>query len=199
MVISSDTRQSVSHFVSDSVFYLSPCVGNTSHYNCTANSSDCNTKRLSLFSQVEMWFPDIGDKTLLGIEDDFSGWKYYETMKEKMGNSLEWIKNAQASTSLSDIYEYPKGFIKESIRAFVIAHVFTIICAVLTTITIFKRIRKTLRSDQRRPQPLTEIVIQQPHPQSPDQLSEVVIQRPQPSHTPSGMIAGAHTITFARC
>lgn len=72
------------------------------------------TEKISLFGRPkELWFHDLKEKEIGTIEDT-DGWTYYPQQAQSLHESLQWIKNGQATTSVNDVYELHQGIYEQN-------------------------------------------------------------------------------------
>lgn len=150
-----------SHFVSDSKFFLSPCSDPTkSTQNCEndlifkdgrwtklIDPSECvnvsDVKKLELFGHVELWFPDSKDIPTVGVSENMEGWSFIAHEKANLKTAMEWVEKGQHSTSISDVYAWPKGFLDFSVKGFVVTHITTILATITIAYVVFKKLFRT--------------------------------------------------------
>lgn len=155
-----------SQFLTEKVFYLSPCQNNfTDNSNCQGNmtfrngrwqeklnESQCvnitSTTMLNLMAPKELWFPEIIDAPLIGTAENFDGWSYYVSEQDKLQKSIEWTKNLQSTTSFADIANYPKGFIESAITSFITLHSITYGILAMTIMYLYKKLQAPARFQQ---------------------------------------------------
>lgn len=140
-----------SKFVGENQFFLEPCMKpEPVNSNCAGlfvykdgrwtekgELTECteisNSTSILLFEKDELWLPEIRQGEFLGTAKDFEGWSYVAKEKENMDRAMKWTRNAQSTTSIGDLYNYPKGLFNYSVMGFVMAHlgVIAVLAAVL--------------------------------------------------------------------
>lgn len=142
-----------SKFVTENTFFLEPCIQPKSDSsNCAGDFIfkdgrwtekeeivECiktkNAGTLSLFKEEELWLPDLGENKFVGTASDFGGWSYFAKEKENFNRAMRWTENAKTTTSIGDLYNYPKDFFNYSIVGFVTTHLGMVL--VLAAIIVF--------------------------------------------------------------
>lgn len=163
-----------SQFISEETFYLSPCADiiPTNHSNCYKNLVFKNgrwinktaevkcldlekTENLEIFEHKDMWFPEIVDQDLIGTATDFEGWTYYAREQDNLKQTMEWTKNSQSSTSISDISNYSKGFIDQALVGFLTSNIILYAVLGVAAVTFLK-----IRKGNQRTLPTVELKLQ---------------------------------------
>lgn len=155
-----------SNFVSKEVFFLTPCatieqttsncykdmrfkngrwIPNTTNEVCTNVTSP---EEIKLFDQPELWFPEIHDHEATGTAENFEGWTYYAREQENLNKAMEWTKNGQATTSLSDIANLPIGFVNHALIGLATSHIAIIACAAVFTVVLIRQKRNKNHRDR---------------------------------------------------
>lgn len=80
------------------------------------------SKEIVLFNIDELWFPKLEDHEIIGTSENFEGWSFYASQTDNLDNAIKWANNAQVETSLSDIYDLPKGMVNTMFSGLIIAH-----------------------------------------------------------------------------
>lgn len=129
-----------SQFVNDDTFYLTPNVDPTPNdTNCvrdmiykdgrwlhledkTACSNFTNATAIELTDHIELWIPEVADEAPIGTADHFEGWSYFANERKQISNAIEFTSNAQTTTSVSDLMDYPKGALNATLYGFFMAH-----------------------------------------------------------------------------
>lgn len=138
-----------STFMGETQFYMVPCkepVSKTSNCNENMifqngrwkqleNATQCKNFTepipLALLNPEEMWLPEEIDVDDIGIAADFEGWTLYEKERGDLARAMEYSVNAQSTTSMADLMEYPKGLLNATLLGFLTSHVMTIAAVVL--------------------------------------------------------------------
>lgn len=171
-----------SEFVHDDVFYLYPTadhvVNNTNCYKESiykngrwqklldpkecVNFTDSTT--LSFMETLDLWIPDVADDDITGTSSDFEGWTFYAREKQRLNDAVQFVSNAQETTSVSDILQYPKGMVNATLFGFLSSHIlfFVIVLILLRYICI----RKIVKDSPAKVRPTIEVLHNLP-PQSP--------------------------------
>lgn len=91
------------------------------------------TQPISFIEPAELWIPEVVDGAAIGIASDFEGWSFYAMERDRSANAVQDTTNAQKTTSLGDIMEYPKGTLNMTFLGLFSSHVvtFTIIGIVI--------------------------------------------------------------------
>lgn len=151
-----------SQFLSDSTFFLSPCTDpEKQESNCFGDlifkngrwskktkKEECvnvqQPKKIAIFGKnVEMWFPEIRDKELVGTSSEMEGWSYYAQQKQNLHEAMLWVKDGQSTTSLGDVYGWPKGFVNHALIGFLSGHIFLFSMVGILTIAFWRILKKS--------------------------------------------------------
>lgn len=104
---------------------------------------------LSMGEEVRLWIPEMKDAEEIGTVTDFDGWTYLTQEKDKLNNALRETINAQSTTSMGDLLEYPKGALKVTILSFLASHVLIVTIVVYL---VFKKCKKVIKINNREEQ-----------------------------------------------
>lgn len=147
-----------SQFLSEEEFLLSPCSEpEPQNSNCVkdlifkngrwikqSDPTEClslqNGKIISLFKTEELWFPKILDQDILGTAENFEGWSYYAHERDNLDKAMQWTTNGQSITSLSDLYDLPKGLLNGALSGFLLSHSITFIAIGIISIIIYRKL-----------------------------------------------------------
>lgn len=74
---------------------------------------------------------------------------YYAHEKTKLSEAMQWVQNNQATTSLADLADYPKEFVKHALTGFLTTHAVTILAIMTITNILLKRQRQGTAKETR--------------------------------------------------
>lgn len=150
-------RSARSQFLGEETFLLSPCSEpQVLDSNCVndlifkngrwlklTDPTQCLTlnssQKISLFTHTELWFPTIKDQDLIGTAGNFEGWSYYANERDNLDNAMRWTSNGQSTTSLSDLYNLPKGLFNGILSGFAFSHMILYAAVGLMGLIIYKK------------------------------------------------------------
>lgn len=64
---------------------------------------------MDLTDNIELWLPEIVDEKPIGTADNFEGWSYFAKERQHISEDNAVTANAQRTTSVADLLDYPKG------------------------------------------------------------------------------------------
>lgn len=98
--------------------------------------------KISIFNQIELWFPDTKELEPIGTASDMDGWTFIAQEKENLRQAIEFTTQGKSSTSIADVYEWPRGWLDLSMKAFLTTHAVTITALVAIGSSLLNRFRR---------------------------------------------------------
>lgn len=149
-----------SQFLSEETFLLSPCAEPiAAKSNCMDNQifkngrwmerkdeSEClSLNSVNLINPFKqdidgLWLPKLKDQEILGTAQNLDGWSYYANEKDNLERVMQWTTNGQQTTSLSDLYDLPKGIFNNILSGFLASQLTTYLGMGILSIIVYRKI-----------------------------------------------------------
>ena len=115
-------------YLSEDIFYIKPCVApipresncvngkifKNGRWRVITNPANCisyrSFKNLTLFSNFDLWLPQLMNATFHGTANDLPGWKFLVESQDDLASTMEYTKNGGKGTGIEDVAAKPAGY-----------------------------------------------------------------------------------------